>query len=105
LVERAASSGYTQTVLGDDVPSVPLALAVERLGGRVDLAKFDCEGAEWELFADEKPWQHIGAVAMEFHLADEMPRDAGTRALSTLGFTIDALHGIDHASGIVLASR
>ena len=33
-----------------DVPMVSLDRAIERLGGRVDLAKLDCEGAEWLLF-------------------------------------------------------
>jgi FkbM family methyltransferase len=105
LIETMSSSGYSQTAPGDDIPAVPLALAVERLGGWVDFAKIDCEGAEWELFADEEPWRSIGAVSMEFHLTEGMPRDEAVRALTSLGFTIDKFHAMSNDTGIVLASR
>lgn len=50
------------------VPLVPLSQVVERMGGRIDLAKIDCEGAEWDLFQDPAQWRNIRHVRMEYHL-------------------------------------
>jgi FkbM family methyltransferase len=45
-----------------------LEQAVARLGGRVDLLKLDCEGAEWSLFERTEVWRNIGRLTMEYHL-------------------------------------
>jgi len=41
---------------------------IERLGGKIDILKIDCEGAEWELFEDAASWQKVNSVTMEYHL-------------------------------------
>ena len=51
-----------------DIPQVAFRKAVERLGGRVDFAKIDCEGAEWEFLEDEDAWRNVHFLAMEYHL-------------------------------------
>ncbi len=45
-----------------------LATAVSRLGGRVDLVKMDCEGAEKDLLQNAEAWQNVDRIAMEYHL-------------------------------------
>lgn len=52
-----------------DVPMVPFAVALERLGGTVDLVKMDIEGAEYALTAGSDPaiWQGVSRVVMEYH--------------------------------------
>lgn len=46
---------------------IAFAEAVARLG-EVDVLKLDCEGAEWDIFSDPRPWAHVRQVAMEYHL-------------------------------------
>lgn len=68
---------------------VPLAEVVERLGGRIDLAKIDCEGAEWEMFQAAEPWRRIADVRMEYHLwGPPCFRGEVEQIFSELGFDI-----------------
>lgn len=70
------------------VCQVPLTTVVDRLGGWIDLAKIDCEGAEWEMFTDRNPWQRIGDVRMEYHLWGRRAFCEVREALRDLGFEI-----------------
>jgi FkbM family methyltransferase len=73
FLEESGDSNQARTsslANGMAVPQVSLRTAVERLGGRIDLAKIDCEGAEWEMFADPEPWKSIRNLRMEYHLMD-----------------------------------
>ena len=70
------------------MPQVSLQTAVERLGGRVDLAKIDCEGAEWEMLENPEPWQSIRELRMEYHLLDQYDYAEIVHRLKTLGFRI-----------------
>src|ERR1039458_5955086 len=45
-----------------------LASAIERIGGKVDLLKLDCEGGEWELLEHHDLWKNINRLTMEYHL-------------------------------------
>jgi FkbM family methyltransferase len=64
------SSLHTRAVADPvgEVPVTPLRLALERLGGSVDVLKLDCEGAEWQLFEDREVWKMIRYLTMEYHL-------------------------------------
>jgi FkbM family methyltransferase len=46
----------------------PLETAVQRIGGRVDLLKLDCEGMEWEILERDGPWESVQEITMEYHL-------------------------------------
>lgn len=82
---QARTAGATS---GLPVPQVGLATVVERLNGKIDLAKIDCEGAEWEMFEDYKPWKFIHHLRLEYHLiGGRRFTDVQTR-LSSLGFEI-----------------
>jgi FkbM family methyltransferase len=69
-LQIGGNSLLTQTIEDPTgpIPLVPLAQAVARLGGKVDLIKLDCEGAEWSLFHDAETWASIRNLTMEYHL-------------------------------------
>jgi FkbM family methyltransferase len=105
LEESNSSSGYTRTVPGTDVPSVTLATVVERIGGRIDLLKLDCEGAEWELFPDQEPWAAVGAIAMEYHLSPGRTAELLRETIEGLGYRVSEFRRLDDATGMLVASR
>jgi len=53
---------------GGSIKITPLAEAVQRLGGAVDLLKLDCEGDEWDVFGDSLAFRGISSIRMEYHL-------------------------------------
>lgn len=82
---QARTAGATT---GLAVPQVGLATAVERLNGKIDLAKIDCEGAEWDMFEDPEPWKAIRHLRMEYHLIGGRRFADVQSRLSALGFEI-----------------
>ena len=83
-------SNQAKTIASADggIPQIALQRAVERLGGRVDLLKLDCEGAEWGMFRSAAPWRHIRNIRMEYHLFDQHTPQDVEQALKQLGFRI-----------------
>ena len=92
VMEDSGDSNQARTASTPDwdrgVPQIALAKVVERLGGWIDLAKIDCEGAEWEMFEDARSWQKIGDVRMEYHLWGRHLLSELEQALHRLGFDI-----------------
>ncbi|MCW5606076.1 MAG: FkbM family methyltransferase [Burkholderiales bacterium] len=86
-----------------DIPQISLAEAVRRMGGRVDLVKLDCEGAEWQILQDRETWRNVGCLAMEYHLfAPQTSHDGISALVESAGFAItfqkqDPNGGIIHA--------
>lgn len=103
-MDDPADANLARTVYGGNIPQVSLATAVERLNGQVDLAKIDCEGAEWEMFQYPEPWNHIGLVRMEYHLWGKRKFSDLKECLDSLGFKID-LHRTSGEWGTVWAHR
>jgi FkbM family methyltransferase len=66
FTEWAAAHGVVDQV---NVPTIDLAEALRRLGGRVDLAKLDIEGAEVEVLesARHSDLASCGQLTVEFH--------------------------------------
>jgi FkbM family methyltransferase len=73
---------------GMAVSQISLRTAVDRLGGWVDLAKIDCEGAEWEMFGDSEPWKSIRHLRMEYHLMNRYAFSEVRSHLLAFGFEI-----------------
>jgi FkbM family methyltransferase len=91
FLEESGDSNQARTTsvaTGGAVPQVSLRTAVERLGGRVDLAKIDCEGAEWEMFGDPEHWKAIRHLRMEYHLMNRHAFSEVRSHLLAFGFEI-----------------
>jgi FkbM family methyltransferase len=63
-------SRNASTTLVDDgeIEIRSLSQVVANIGGKVDLLKMDCEGAEWDIFEDKDAFAKIDAIRMEYHL-------------------------------------
>lgn len=57
------------------VDCVSLSDLVEAAGGFIHLLKVDCEGGEYELFADGKALAWVGTIVGEYHAGDMRLRD------------------------------
>lgn len=91
FLEESGDSNQSRTTSvasGVAVPQVSLRMAVERLGGRVDLAKIDCEGAEWEMFGNPEHWKAIRHLRMEYHLMNRHAFSEVHSQLIAFGFEI-----------------
>ena len=87
-----------------EIPQVAFRNAIERLGGSVDLAKVDCEGAEWLLFQDPEPWQSVHNLSLEYHLWPDHKHDEIRQVIQNLGFQPKKQIPIENY-GLLLASR
>jgi FkbM family methyltransferase len=91
FLEESGDSNQARTTSvagGTAVAQVSLRTVVERLGGKVDLAKIDCEGAEWKMFGDPEPWKAIRNLRMEYHLLDVHHFGEVASSLNAFGFEI-----------------
>jgi len=82
---QARTTGATE---GIAVPQIDLATAVKRLNGYVELAKIDCEGAEWEMFENPEPWRSIEELRIEYHLIDRYDSSDVLKHLKNFDFNI-----------------
>lgn len=88
-----------------DIPMISLKRAIERIGGSVDLAKVDCEGAEWLLFEDRDTWQLVQNLSLEYHLWSGHTHAETRQVIENLGFRVRKQIPIDQWYGTILASR
>ena len=81
-MEEHGSSNLAQTIAGEtgSIVLTSFATLLERIGGRIDLLKVDCEGAEWDFMRDPALFAHVGTIRMEYHLVN--------------GRTLDDVHGL-----------
>lgn len=91
-IDDSSDSNQARTISASDasvrIPRVSLSTVVERLGGRIDFAKIDCEGAEWDLFTDRAAWKCIRHVRMEYHLWGKHVFADVEQSLREIGFEI-----------------
>ena len=83
--------GQFATRESGEIVAVTLEEAISRIGGTVDLLKLDCEGAEWEIFRNPKPFKDVKSIRMEYHLTEGRTISDVKRVASDLGFTIARL--------------
>jgi FkbM family methyltransferase len=86
------------------IPQVAFRKTIERFGGSVDLAKIDCEGAEWQLFQDQDNWQSVQNLSLEYHLWPDHKHEEIQQVIQNLGFQIKKQIPIENY-GLILASR
>jgi FkbM family methyltransferase len=99
-----------------NIPIVPFQNCLDNIGGYADLVKLDCEGSEWVITSDPKPFKRVRFVAMEYHRLpldgsfDEFDlginiHDVAKQRVSDLGFSI--LHHVENSidAGIIVAKN
>jgi FkbM family methyltransferase len=84
------NSNQVRTSISDEgsTRQISLKQAIDRLGGFVDVAKIDCEGAEWDLFQASECWVKFLHVRMEYHLWGKHSFSEVAKNMSRLGFKI-----------------
>jgi len=103
---RSGSSRVNQVQVAERgaVRLTSLRNVVARAGGAVDLLKLDCEGFEWDIFEDERAFEAIRSIRMEYHLVGgRTVADLETIAPS-LGYAITHLRR-DDGFGIAWMER
>lgn len=92
-LEEHGSSNLTRTLASDAgaIILTSFATVVERIGGRIDLLKVDCEGAEWDFMRDRDTFARVGKIRMEYHLVEGRSLDDLHRLAANIGFTVTRL--------------
>jgi FkbM family methyltransferase len=87
---ESGDSNQARTSVSEEGSAKQVALeeAIDRIGGFVDLAKIDCEGAEWDLFQASECWKQLLHVRMEYHLWGQHSFSEVSKNLNRLGFKI-----------------
>lgn len=70
------------------IPAVAFRKTIDRLGGAVDFAKVDCEGAEWSLWQDQAAWQSVKYLSTEYHIQAGHTHDEAHSVITGLGFNV-----------------
>jgi len=70
------------------IPAVAFRKTIDRLGGAVDFAKVDCEGAEWRLWQDQEAWQNVKFLSTEYHIQAGHTHDEAHSVITGLGFNV-----------------
>jgi FkbM family methyltransferase len=71
-----------------EVPTCGFARVVAEVGERIDLAKIDCEGGEYDILLDteDAPWRLVDRVALEYHPVQGRSWKGLATRLQSLGF-------------------
>ena len=78
----------SQFAESSDICAIAFSDVVGRAGGRIDLLKMDCEGAEWDILEDTESWKHVYRVVCEYHGSSSNVHTKIIERLQYLGFTI-----------------
>jgi FkbM family methyltransferase len=76
---------------GGNIPIVSFSMVIDRIGGRIDLLKLDCEGGEWDIFLIPEPFQKVAEIRMEYHLVGGKTLSDLKSAAEHIGFEITKL--------------
>ena len=74
-----------------DVTITGIVRAIERIGGRVDLMKLDCEGAEWSIFKNKDIFRNVEIIRMEYHLTNGRSLNDLYTAADAISFKVDRI--------------
>jgi len=92
-MNHAADSRLASTVSDNsgDVELISLSQILKDVGGKIDLLKMDCEGAEWDIFQDKDAFTSISVVRMEYHLDESHSLETLEQLSASLGYRIEHL--------------
>lgn len=87
---EGGDSNLARTEVSHQGSTIQISLkeAIDRIGGFVDVAKIDCEGAEWDLFQAPDCWKNISQIRMEYHLWGKRRFTEVVENMDRLGFEI-----------------
>lgn len=90
---------------GCEVRQVSFETVLQQAGGRIDLLKLDCEGAEWEILKPCACWPLVRNVRLEYHLFHGESAEEAVQALTLLGFRILRFQRYHPSGGVIWAAR
>ena len=87
------------------IEMISLKNIVNKIGGKIDLLKMDCEGSEWEILEDSESLKNVNNITLEYHLwANGKSHNYPIDLLRKRGFSIiKAQSSTDF--GIITATR
>jgi FkbM family methyltransferase len=103
-VQPDSVQSSTRATSDGTIPATAFRETVRRLGGQVDFAKVDCEGAEWEFLDDVDAWRGVREVAMEYHVRPGKSHADASDALARLGFVVESQQPAE-GFGLIHATR
>ena len=85
---RVSSDAAREEKSGHEIQIVAFEELVAAERQEIDLLKIDCEGAEWDIFENVRPFQRVRLIRMEYHLVDGKSLEDLKRAADRIGFEI-----------------
>jgi FkbM family methyltransferase len=107
-IQGHEDSVQTKTVKSEsgDIRMIAFKDCLQRLGGKIDILKLDCEGAEWEILKEEASvWNNVYYLCMEYHLIDGHTEEEINRVVRGLGFILLKSEKTGPAWGVIHARR
>ena len=88
-----SDSRLGSTIYNDNgkIELVSLSQVLDEVGGKIDLLKMDCEGAEWEIFKDTAAFANIKTIRMEYHLNETHSLESLKEVAARLGYRVERL--------------
>lgn len=109
VLRHPGDSVFTQCVRSDggETEVTAMAKAIDRIAGdkKLDLLKLDCEGAEWEILADEATMSRVRWLTLEYHLVGEHGLNEMFNLLKQAGFKRKFFHEDGPGNGRIRAER
>lgn len=69
-ISNSSQSRLAKALVTDSgtIPITSFSEVLRRAGGRIDVLKMDCEGAEWDILEDRNSMRFVQSIRMEYHL-------------------------------------
>lgn len=107
LSEKGASPNSMSRIdQNGNIPMLSFEKAIEKLGGKIDLLKMDCEGAEWDILPASEAWQKVDNLELEYHLfSKKHTLKKIKKMIEELGFKITFCQPTNQYYGNLTATR
>jgi hypothetical protein len=68
IVDGTSRGAKTERTALGRIRLTGIGTAIERIGGKLDLLKMDCEGGEWDILLNNAAFRTVREIRMEYHL-------------------------------------